>query len=839
MGLFEYAGLTAKEVLVRLHTAREGLTKAEVAERLALYGENRIVSHANNWQDILRRQFTSPFVYLLIGAAILSMALGERIDGVIILLFVAINTALGFYQEYRSEQTVKLLNKYLVTSVRTYREGKEESLDIEHLVPGDIITLVPGDKVPADVRFLESYNLVIDESVLTGESAPVEKTHEPISTPLKEIYEAKNMGFSGSIVAGGHGTAVVTATGNATEYGKTALLSSSTRKASGFEREIAQFSMFVLVMVTSALILLLIANAVFHPDKSIVTFLLFAIALAVSVIPEGLPVVITFSLSLGALKLARQKVVVKRLSAIEDLGSMEILCSDKTGTLTQNNLTVDEQYPSQGGDGALYAYLAASHDHTERNQQNNAFETAIYHALTEEQKKDSKSYRFVAEIPFDPVRKRTTGLVRADGKYILIVRGAPEEICRLCSLAPSDKKTVLDWIKSKGHQGRRILAVASKQVSATAANNLLSHEKNMEFKGLLSFEDPLKESAREAVQQAERLGVQVKVITGDSREVAGFIARQIDLIRSREHVLTGQEFEAMSDADREDAARRYHVFARVSPQQKYAIIEALQKRARVGFLGEGINDAGALKIANVALAVQGASDIAKEASDIVLLDKSLKVIIDGVREGRSVFANTGKYILATLSSNFGNFFAVAISSFFIPFLPMLPLQILLLNLLSDFPMMAVATDSVDQRDIRKPEKYDLRRFASISIFLGIVSTVFDFIFFGLFYRSGAQTLQTSWFVGSILTELLFLFSIRTRRFFLFSKPPSVILIVLTAAAFIATLALPQIPVTRELFQFEQYSIQRITLILTVVACYFVVTETVKVMYYKLSVRNRV
>lgn len=834
MNVLEYAGIPSESILQKLNTSLKGLTTSESNLRLSAQGRNKLSSSHHSWIDVLRRQFASPFVYLLVGAALLSIILGELFDGIIIFIFVAINAALGFYQEYKSEQTIKLLNKYLTANIKTIRDGKEHIADVETLVPGDIISLAPGDKIPADVRFIEAYNLVIDESVLTGESAPVEKSHEVIKDPVTEIYHAKNMGFSGSIIAGGHATAVVVATGNSTEYGKTAVITNAAKKASGFEKEIARFSAFILVLVTIALVLLIVASLLFRPDQSIITFLLFAIALAVSVIPEGLPVVITFSLSLGALKLAKQKVVVKRLSAIEDLGGMEILCSDKTGTLTQNKLTVDEVFPFESENTLLYAHLAASRDTTERNQQNNAFETALYNALSHEQKKEADKYKYISEIPFDPVRKRTTSLVNINQQYVLIVRGAPEEVLKCCELTSLKKKEYNEWILNKGKQGRRILAVGSRVVRKNEIKNSIELEKDVKFEGLVSFEDPIKESTFNAIAEAEKLGVQIKMITGDSAEVAGYVAAQIKLVHSHEHVLLGHVFEHMGERERMEAVRRYHVFARVSPSQKYAIIETLQKSFRVGFLGEGINDASALKISNVALAVQGASDIAKEAADIVLLDKSLHVIVDGVRDGRAVYANTSKYILATLSANFGNFIAVATSSFFIPFLPMLPLQILLVNLLSDFPMIAVATDTVDTNDIKKPKKYNLKEFAIISLLLGCVSTAFDFIFFGLFYKSGAASLQTSWFMGSILTELLFLFSIRTRGFFLKAKLPSKSLLFLTGIAFVMTIALPLIPAARSLFKFQSYSADRLLLILSIVGAYFVMTETVKILYYRYS-----
>lgn len=833
-----FAAYTTKsidEVLAALQTSQDGLTEDQVATRLKKCGANQLQARRISAWQIFVRQLRSPFVYLLLGASLLALLLDQKIDGLMILVFVAINTTLGFYQEYRSEQTLKLLKKYLVSHYQVKRHGQNQSVATADLVPGDILQLEPGDILPADLRFIETTNLIIDESILTGESAPVIKSAEALKKPAKRIGQAQNIGFAGTTVVGGRALAVVLATGQQTNYGQIAKLTAETVKTSSFEKQISRFSKFTLILVSLTLILVVIASVILKESPSLGELAVFAIALAVSVIPEALPVVITFSLSLGALRLAKKQVVVKRLSAIEDLGGIEVLCSDKTGTLTQNKLKLDEIYAKNKLKTLLYASLASSNTGDGRNQSNNAFEQAIWAGLDRRQKALIKKFQYLAEIPFDPLRKRTCALVQDGRRYQLIVRGAPEDVLSACRLIPPQRKRTLDdWISQKGEAGIRVLAVAVKQLATKPGSDLCQHEKNLQLLGLISFVDPLKPSSLAAVRQAKKLGVQIKILTGDSPTVAGSIAHKIGLVTSIGQVITGDQLERLSLFRQRQAVQDYAVFARVSPQQKYRILQLLQEKYEVGYLGEGINDAPALKIANVALAVQGAADIAKEAADILLLKKSLKVIIEGIKEGRQVFSNTSKYITSTLTANFGNFFAVSFASLLIDFLPMLPLQILLLNLLSDFPMIAVATDNVDPAALKSPSRYDFKNFIIMGLLLGVVSSAFDFVYFSVFARRSPQILQTSWFIGSVLTELLLLFSIRSKGFCLQGRRPSRILLGLTAATFLLTILIPYTSIGDFLFGFTPLLPANLMLVLLIAAIYFVLTEVVKLAYHHFS-----
>ncbi|MBI3443091.1 cation-transporting P-type ATPase [Candidatus Woesebacteria bacterium] len=834
MAFSRYTTATVGEVFHVLATSNQGLSTNAVKQRLLHYGPNYIQTDERGWKTLLARQFTSPFVYLLIGACLLALWLGETLDAIMIFLFITINTVLGFYQEYRSEQTLKLLKKYLTSQSTVTRDGKEMVVDVTGLVPGDVIHIEPGDIIPADIRFTITNSLIVDESILTGESVPVEKNSEALKIEEKSLHRARNMGFSGTTVVAGKGAGVVVATGKNTTYGDIVRLSTAIPRQSTFEKDIAKFSKFTLALVCLTLVLIVIAHLLLKPSPSLVEIAIFSLALAVSVIPEALPVVITFSLSLGALRLAKNNVVVKRLSAIEDLGSIEILCSDKTGTLTENKLSVDEIYGQDKNQVLLYANLASPLSGFERNRGNSAFDAALLTSLPQAERTLRDTYRQLGMVPFDPLRKRTSALLEKSGARTLVVRGAAEDVLGICDLSGNQKEKLNHWMQTKGKMGSRVLAVAARSIDKKETYDIPTLEQHLKFIGLLAFIDPIKPSTAAAVAQAKQLAVQVKILTGDSREVAGNVAFSIHLIDSPAQVITGSEFEQLSLGEQHQAVDRYQVFARVTPQQKYNIIRLLQESYEVGFLGEGINDAPALKIANVALAVAGASDIAKEASDIVLLKKSLKVIVDGIREGRQVFANTTKYITATLSANFGNFFAIATASLLIDFLPLLPLQILLVNLLSDFPMIAIATDTVDAESINRPRRYDIRGFALIALLLGMVSTIFDFLFFGVFFRQAPATLQTSWFIGSILTELLFVFSIRTRSFFLISKPPAPFLILLSSAAFLTTVLLPYTPLGHGLFHFESPTLANLAIIFIIVFFYFITTETVKLIYYKFT-----
>ncbi len=826
MAVFTESAQTEEQIIAGLETTPHGLSRAIAAQRLLKVGPNSISAQHVHWWQVLARQCTSPFLYLLIAAAVLSFFLGEKLDAGMILLFVLINTVLGFYQEFHSERTLSALKKYLVSQAQVERDGAQVALPSPELVPGDLIVLEAGDIVPADLRLIEATNLTVDESVLTGESTAAQKTATILKQEPKEIFQAENLCFSGTTVISGKAKGFILRTGKNTAIGEITKLTVETHHKSSFEKEIGKFSNFVLKLIIGTLAVVFIINVLIRGGHiNIPELLIFSIALAVTVIPEALPVIITFSLSRGALKLAKHKVVVKRLSAIEDLGSIEVLCTDKTGTLTENELTVHDHF----GDAnvLLWGALGATIQQ-KKNSSIHSFDTALYDALTAKAREEYATYKQFKELPFDPVKKRGAMIVEHGKKYELVVRGAAEELLKLCKVSDAQKKHIEAWIAQEADH--RVIAIAKKSLTAAQTEKEID-EKGLEFVGLISFVDPIKKTAFEAVKKAEVLGVQIKILTGDSKEVAGSVAQQIGLIKDRNQVLTGEQFDALPTEKQISAVHEYAIFARVSPVQKYTIIKLLQEKYEVGFLGEGINDAPALKIANVALAVQGATDVARDTADIILLKKSLAVIVDGIHEGRETFANTSKYIRATLASNFGNFYTVAIASLFVSYLPLLPLQLLLINLLTDAPMMAIATDNLDVAELKRPRSYSIAEIAVLGTILGLVSSFFDFLFFAFFARISPAALQTNWFIGSVLTELIFLFSIRTRLPVWKSKLPSMPLIVLTIIAAVIGVSLPLMSFGRSVFNFIKPTSANITLVLVLVGLYFVSTEVVKQLYY--------
>lgn len=773
-----------------------GLSTFEANSSLSEFGPNQVSKKQSGWFQILLRQFKSPFIYLLLAASAVSLLLSSPIDAVVILVFIAINSGLGFYQEFTSHKTLEALEKYLKFDTLTLRDGNFQSVSNSQLVPKDIIKLAPGNIIPADVVLISTTDLLIDESSLSGESLPVSK-------------KALDKAFSGTSVTTGSAIAEIASTGSKSTMGRIALASQS-ESESTFEKDISSFSRFVLKLVLVTLFILFLVNYFFKGNSSgIVELLLFCIALAVSVIPEALPVVITFSLSRGASHLARKKVIVKKLLSIEDLGGIQILATDKTGTLTENRLTLSELSPGSSKDTLILAAAGNSNS-------SDPFEIAINQSLTPAQIELLKNYQLLKSFPFDPIHRTSSAEIRFKGRLFTIVRGAPESL-----LSPKTNARYQSWLKSQAVFGRRCLAVVKKT------------DKSFKLMGLLSFSDPIKKSSTQAVSLANKLGVQIKILTGDSSEVAATVAREIGLIKSENQVITGDIFCALSAPDQKTAIDKFVVFARTSPFQKNTIVDLLQTKYSVGYLGDGINDAIALQSADVGMAVSNASQVARQAADIVLLEKDLGVLVNGIKEGRIIAANTSKYITTTMASNFGNFYAVAVSSLFIPFLPMLPLQILALNLLSDFPMISIATDNVDAADISSPTRFQVHKFIDLAMVLGTVSTVFDFLFFALYFKISEPVLQTNWFIGSILTELVFIYSIRSRKLFFKAAPPSTSLIVLSLLAVIVTLILPFTNFGRSVFGFESPTVKYLITNLVLVSAYFISTEAVKLVYYRL------
>lgn len=838
----EYTIKNIEETIKELGTSREGLTKKACSLALKKYGLNEEkIAKVSVWNIILR-QFKSPFTYLLIIAAIVSILIGQVVDCIAILSFIAINLVIGFFQEYRAEKAVFLLNKFATLKVRVIRDSREELIDKKLLVPGDIVLLETGDMVCADMRVISLKNFLVNESALTGESIPVSKVNIVMDSETKEIFGARNIIFSGSSVVSGKAHAVVIATGKDTVFGSVVKSVSGIKRESTYEKSVLYFCRLIMRIVSVTIIIIFIINILLKGPNinKFFELLLFSVALIVSILPEALPAVITFSLSRGSLRMAKDNVVVKRLSAIEDLGNIDVLCTDKTGTLTQNKMVLEETISSDKRKCFLYGILGGvftgiSNSYVQINNKIlNPFDHALRQRSSEEILREAGKYKIIADMPFDSYRMQSAFLIQSPrNEKFIIVRGSSDSVIKSCSKFSGnfDKREIKDDIAKEGEDGKRVMAVAFKRVERNKNELKIQDEKGLTFLGYFVFSDPIKNTAKEAISLSKKLGIKIKIITGDSKEVAGYIAHLTNLSSSSKDIISGEELASLSAEEFIDACEEKSVFARISPDVKHNIIKALQIKHEVGFIGEGINDAPALKTADVGIAVMGASDIAREAADVVLLEKDLRVIVKGINDGRKIFSNINKYIKSSLASNFGNFYSIAVISLFVNFLPMLPVQILLVNILSDFPLISIATDSVDVDELKKPKAYQLHMVLPLIISLALVSTVFDFIFFSIFYKYEPASIQTLWFIESILTELLLIFVIRTRGLFYKAKKPSIWLASLVLIDAIIVVALPFTWIGHEWFHFITPAIVPLLIVFLLNIFYFISSEIVKLIYF--------
>lgn len=786
-----------------------GLTSEEVTARQAKFGPNALPQPQFVFWRLLGRQFKSIFIILLLIASLITFILGEPFDASFILVFVFLGVSLSLFQEYKSNAAAAKLQSYLVKTITVRRNNTEVEIPVEELVPGDILKLETGEIIPADAKLLSTSGLQVDETTFTGESLPVTKV---VAETAEKITPESTL-LQGTVVVRGLAFAEVTATGVNTRLAKIVAKTSTITNVSEMTKGVDKISTFILRSTLITLLFIILANVIIEgKEADIPHLLIFAIALAISVIPEALPLVMTFSLSRGALKLAKHGVVIKKLSSVQDLGSIELLCTDKTGTITENKLVYKNDYliPDCPWHPLFLSALTAN-DLGERNIE--PFDLATMTALPETDKELLKNFTLTEEEPFDPVLRSNGAWVKdKDGNSIHIRRGSPEYFIEQGLIS---REIVGSWLQAEEQKGHRVLGLSYDQ------------GEGVKFGGLVSFADTLKTSTVKTLQEAKRLNVAVTIITGDSRQVAEAIGREVSLVSSDEQVIEATDFFALPAARQHERIGTIRVFARTTPEQKLSLISLLKERYTVGFLGEGINDAAALKAAHVSLVVQSASDVARETADIILLKSDLRVIIEGIRLGRETHANTQKYIRLTLVSNFGNFYAVAIGSLFVTFLPMLPKQLLLLNLLSDFPMMAIAFDKVGAEEVARPRRYDFRALYIVFITLGLVSTVFDFIWFGLFLKEGASVLQTNWFIASVMTEIILLFSLRSMLPIEKAGLPAPFIIYLSIFALVTTVALPLIPLTAHYFEFITPSLSDLLLIIGLAFVYLITTELVK------------
>ncbi len=762
-------------------------------------------------------------------ATLIALFLNQKIEASLIILFASINVFFGFLEEYRAEKSIKLLRSFLQTKAKVIRNNKIEIIDSKFLVPGDIVFLEAGDIAPADIRLIETNNLLVDESVFTGESQPLFKIETELEE-VKNIFEAKNIVFSKTSIVSGGGKGIVVNIGSNTEFGKITKSSAAIIKPSLYEKELINFSKIILRTVLITFLVIFLLNLILKRQPNISYYIIFCLALIVGIIPEALPVVVTASLSKGALKLVKNKIVVKRLSAIQDLGNMEILCTDKTGTLTKNKLEVKRINASDKNLCLFYALLVSPI--LKKEKLTNPIDKAIFKALKENY--SIKDYKILKEEPFDFQKLITKGYIQTPSlKTLVILRGVTESVLESCDYYPNNlnREKILKEVKEIEKEGERVISVAYKEIKQANKNTNFNQEKGFTFLGYISFIDTIKETAHPAIELAKKLNVKVKIITGDSKEVSGKIAFDVGLIQDPSEVITLNELENLSEEEFFQKCEKYSVFSRITPEMKYKIIKTLQKKYEVGFLGEGVNDVLALKVANVGVAVREAVDVSKETADILLLDNDLQVIVEGIKEGRLIFSNINKYIKCAISSNFGNFYSIGIMSLVLSFLPMLPPQILLENILSDTPLISISTDSVDFEDLEKPKVYTISKIFPYILILAFLSSLFDLIFLSIFYKKPPESIRTLWFIFSLLTEMALIYSVRTKKSFYKAPKPSKILTSSIVSVILFAFLLPYFSFGKKLFFFSPPNLFSLFIIFILVLIYFLGNEILKKLYF--------
>jgi Mg2+-importing ATPase len=781
-------------------TGQRGLSAPEVAERRARWGPNAVSSHRARLFPVLWHQMRSPLLALLLTAALASYFVGERGDAVIIGVIVALSVGLGFVNEYRAEKAAEALHDQIRHETVVIRDGAATAVDVTDLVPGDVVRLRLGDVVPADVRLLEVTGLECDESVLTGESLPVTKAvgSVPAGTPLAELISCALMG---TVVSAGSGVGLVVATGARTEFGAIAAGLSTHQLNTEFQIGLRKFSMLLVYVAGALTMSIFILNVVLH--KPIMDALLFSLAIAVGITPQLLPAVVSSSLAAGSRRMSRRKILVKRLVCIEDLGNVDILFTDKTGTLTAGRIDFARAVPAAGAgepDTVLRWGLLATENQAGAGPAvgGNPLDQALWRApATAGQLATLATYARVGVLPFDHERNMVSVLVRDPaGQLTLVTKGAPETVLDRCVDVPQATR---DALAAEFAAGNRVVAVATR-AATDARTPTAADEQRLSLAGLLVFLDPPKPDAAVALTRLSTLGIAVKVVTGDNAAVAQKVCADLGLAAGG--AVTGAELSALDDDALAAAIASTTVFARVSPEDKARIVRVRRRGGGgVAFLGDGVNDALALHAADVGISVDSATDVAKDAADVILLEKDLDVLADGVAEGRRIFANTIKYVLMGTSSNFGNMFSAAGASLFLSFLPMLPSQILLNNLLYDSSQLAIPTDHVDETQLRQPSQWDIGFIRRFMIFFGPLSSVFDFVTFAVMlwvFHAGATEFRSGWFVESLATQTLVIFAIRTRQVPFFRSHPSLPLVLAAAGVVIIGSVLPASPLAHTL-----------------------------------------
>ncbi|MDO9366497.1 MAG: magnesium-translocating P-type ATPase [Methylotenera sp.] len=810
--LHHYANLETSDLLLELNSSLGGLSALEAKNRLAKFGLNVVASEKQ--KPLFLRflsYFISPLPLLLLGLSLVAIYTGEIRGAEVIALMVFLSTTLAFVQEYRSSKAAKSLRAIVSTKASVLRRGSPDTLnqtvelDISQLVSGDIVHLSAGDMVPADLRLLSAKDLFVNQSSLTGESMPVEKHASKSFSASISMPELPNICFMGTNVVSGTAVAVAVATGGHTFFGSIASSVVGVRELTSFDQGIQKFIWLIIR------IMMVMVPAVFLINGFVkgnwMEALLFASAVAVGLAPEMLPMLVTINLAKGAMAMSRKKVIVKRLNAIQNFGAMDILCTDKTGTLTQDKVILERHVDIFGKDDDRVLEYAYLNSHYQSGLKNLLDVAVLEHAEVHKKLHEANSYLKIDEIPFDFQRRRMSVIVEKNKtSHLLVCKGAVEEVFSICDRVQKNGETL--WleplhmaeidrvVKDLNEDGFRVIAVAYKEVGPAQLVYAPSDESNLILSGYIAFLDPPKESAAPAIASLLQYGVEVKILTGDNEVVSRKICHDVGL--SVDRIMLGNQMEKMTDIELAEEVETTTIFAKLSPQQKARVIHALQSKNHVvGFMGDGINDGPALKAADVGISVDTAVDIAKESADIILLEKNLLIIKEGVIEGRKVFGNIIKYIRMSASSNFGNMFSVLGASAFLPFLPMAPVQILFNNLLYDFSQTSVATDFVDEEYLSKPRKWEIANISRYILTIGPISSIFDYLTFGLMWfvfecttPERAGLFQTAWFVESLLSQTLIVHVLRTGKVPFLQSKPSLPLLITTVTICIIGAYLP-------------------------------------------------
>ena len=798
--LQSFWNLSSKEVLGKLYSDQnEGLTEKDAQERLKIYGHNVLTDKKNlGTLKLYFSQFNTPLMYLLIFAASLSLILYDAFDALIIFGILLISTFLSFVQERSAVKAMEKLLTIVQIKVNVLRDNMKKEISIEEVVPGDIIQLNAGDVIPGDCYLLEAKDLYVDEATLTGETFYTEK-HSGIVDYNAPIAKRTNTLFMGTHVVSGTAKAVVVLTGKNSEFGKISDRLISRIPETEFENGVRRFGYFLMEITLFLLIIIFAFNI--YLSRPVIESILFALSLSVGMTPQLLPAIIAINLAHGAKLMATNHVIVKKLASIENFGSMNILCADKTGTLTSGEIKLKEAFDYEGkkkNKVILYAYLNAKFQ--------SGYTNPIDKAITESQI-DIAEWKKLDEVPYDFIRKRLSILVGSNHSRLLITKGAFQSIIDICTHVETDAGViniihpVYNDLQKRfvefSNEGYRVLGIAYCNADEISSLNP-NHEKEMTFLGFLLFWDPLKKDIFNTIEDLQKLGIELKIITGDNKLIAIHVAKLLGI--SEKKVLTGPQLHKMSDEALFHQVVQKSIFAEIEPNQKERIILALRKAGNVvGFLGDGINDVTALHAADVSISVDSAADAAKEVANIVLMEKDLSVLKEGVKAGRMTFANTLKYVFMASSANFGNMFSMAGASLFLSFLPLLPKQVLLTNLMTDFPEMTIATDRVDEEMIQKPLRWNISFIRKFMLIFGLISSLFDYATFGviLLLNATIDEFRTAWFIESVVSATLIVLVIRTFKPF-FTSMPSKYLLTTVIGVVMITLLLPFMPFAHQL-----------------------------------------